>query len=236
MKSRYLAFIVLILFLIAVVFAPVSAAIPLAASLSPAFVSIAPVQSVLPDRLQAGVQLLQAAPASLIGCPIVPVTGIYADPQASSQPQDYLLKSTCVEFDQRSEDGQWIRIRNGENLVSNPGWVPAIDILLAGAEDQLPAAVTAVVAGSAGPSTAATSGESAATSTGGVNACLESVNSLNVRSGPGIAYHSVAYLLKGSCVTLTARTASAVWVKSDQGWMAVHYLQVQGDLSPLPIP
>ena len=69
-----------------------------------------------------------------------------------------------------------------------------------------------------------------------MNACLEGVNSLNVRSGPGIAYRSLGYLLKGSCVTITARTASTVWVKSDQGWMAVRYLQVQGDLNQLPVP
>jgi hypothetical protein len=236
MKSRYLALIVLILFLFAAVLAPVSAAIPLAASLSPASASKAPIQSVPPARTQAGVQLHQTVPASLIGCPVVPVTGIFANPQASGQPQDFLLQGTCVEFDQRSEDGQWIRILNGENLVSRPGWVAASDILLEQAVDQLPAAVTAVAAESAGPATAAASGESAATPAGGVNACLESVNSLNVRSGPGIVYRSVGYLLKGSCVTLTARTTSAVWVKSDQGWMAIRYLQVQGDLSQLPTP
>jgi uncharacterized protein YgiM (DUF1202 family) len=236
MKSRCFALIVLILFLVTVVFASASAAVPLAASLSPASTSNAPIQSVLLARTQAGVQLQQSAPASLIGCPVVPVTGIFANPQPGGPPQDFLLQGICVEFDQRSSDGQWIRIQEGESQVSHPGWVAAVDILLEKALDQLPAAVTAVAAESAGPSTAATTAESAPNPAGGVNACLEGVNSLNVRRGPGIAYRSIGYLLKGSCVPLTARTASAVWVKSDQGWMATRYLQVQGDLNQLPIP
>ena len=171
----------------------------------------------------------------MIGCPVVPITGIFAGPQASGQPQDWLIQGTCVDFDRRSEDSLWIRIQSGESLVSHPGWVAAGAILLERPLDQLPTAVSA--AGGATPSAAATKGESAATSSsGGLSACLESVNSLNVRSGPGIFYRSVAYLLKGSCVTLTARTASAAWVKSDKGWLATHYLQVEGDLNQLPVP
>lgn len=236
MKYLNIGLIVVILFLLVAVLAPVSAANPLAASLSLPSAGKAVFQSILPARARAGGQLQQSAPANLIGCPIVPVTGIFANPQPNSQPLDFLLQGTCVEFDQRSGDGQWLRIRSGDNQVSHPGWVAAVDILLEQAVDQLPAAVSSVAAGSAGPSTAATTGESVANPTNGVSACLESVNSLNVRSGPGIAYRSVGYLLKGKCVTLTARTDSTVWVKSDKGWMAVRYLQVQGDLNQLPIP
>jgi hypothetical protein len=238
MKLRYLTSLVLILFLFSAVIAPVAAAIPLAAVSSPAGAGSTAVQSAPPLVSQTGVQGLQAAPSSLIGCPVVPVAGIFAAPQAGSRPQDFLIQGTCVEFDQRSEDSQWIRIQSAENLVSRPGWVAAANILLERPVNQLQAAANS--SGPAANSTPSTpvgsSGANTPVLSGGVNACLESVNSLNVRSGPGIGYRSVGYLLKGSCVALTARTASAVWVKSDRGWMAVHYLQVEGDLSQLPAP
>jgi hypothetical protein len=236
MKLRYLTSIVLILFLFSAVIAPVTAAIPLSAVSSPAAASPIAFQSSLPARAQTGVQGQQTAPSSLIGCPVVPVAGIFAAPQASSQPQDFLIQGTCVEFDQRTEDSLWIRIQSGESLVSRPGWVATVNILLEQPVDQLPAAVNASGAAAASSTSQEASGASTPALSGGVNACLESVNSLNVRSGPGIVYRSVGYLLKGSCVALTARTASAVWVKSDRGWMAVHYLQVEGDLSQLPVP
>jgi hypothetical protein len=234
MKLRYLTSVVLILFLFSAVIAPVAAAIPLAAVSSPLPASPIAVLSALPAGSQAGVQVLQS-PTTLIGCPVVPVAGIFAVPQDSGQPQDFLVQGTCVEFDQRSADGQWIRIQSGESLVSRPGWVAAANILLERPLDQLAAAVNADGAATSSNSTAP-AGASTPALSGGVNACLESVNSLNVRSGPGIGYRSVGYLLKGSCVAITARTASAVWVKSDKGWMAVHYLQVEGDLSQLPVP
>jgi hypothetical protein len=230
MKPRYLALIVLILFLFSGVIAPVAAAIPLAEVSSPAAANPAAVQSALPVSDQTGVQAQQTTPLTMFGCPVVPVTGIYATPQAGSQLQDFLLQGTCVAFDQRSEDSQWVRIQSGENQVSLPGWVAAADVLLERPLAQLPAIATA------GASSAGASQATAPASTSGVNACLESVNSLNVRSGPGIAYRSLGYLLKGSCVSLTDRTASAAWVKSDKGWLAAHYLQVTGDLSQLPVP
>jgi hypothetical protein len=231
MKHRYPSFIVLILFL----FIAIIAAVSLAAASSPAVVRPGSINPVLPARTQAGRDLQQTGSLALIGCPIVPITGIFVGPQASGPPQDWLIQGTCVEFDWRSEDNQWIRIRSGENLVSHPGWVAAGDVLLERPLDQLPTAVSS--SGGATPSSTSITGESEATpSSGGLSACLESVNSLNLRSGPGIAYRSVAYLLKGSCVTLTARTASAAWVKSDKGWMATYYLQVQGDLNQLPVP
>jgi hypothetical protein len=230
MKPRYLALIVLTLFLFSGVIAPVAAAIPMALVSSQAAANPADTQSALPVSDQTGAQAQQTAPLALFGCPVVPVVGIYAVPQAGSQPQDFLLQGTCVAFDQRSEDSQWIRIQSGENQVSLPGWVATADVLLERPLDQLPAIAAAV------PSSAGASRTTAPASTSGVNACLESVNSLNVRSGPGIAYRSLGYLLKGSCVALTARTASTAWVKSDKGWMAVHYLQVAGDLSLLPVP
>lgn len=235
MRQRYPIFIMLILLMFLAIIAATSNAVSLATA---PFLAIARPESInpaLPSRSQAGQDLQQTGSVALIGCPIVPITGIFAGPQASGLPQDWLIQGTCVEFDRRSENGLWIRIQGGENLVSHPGWVAARDILLERPLDQLPAAVSA--AGELPPSSAAAGGESAApSSNGGLSACLESVNSLNVRSGPGIAYHSVAYLLKGSCVTLTARTASASWVKSEKGWMAAHYLQVGGDLNQLPVP
>jgi hypothetical protein len=238
MKPRYLTSIVLILFLFSAIIAPAAAAIPPAVASSLEASGPTFTQPALPAIAQAGLQSLQTGSLSLIGCPVVPVAGIFASPQAGSQPQDFLIQGTCVAFDQRSEDGQWIRIQSGEKLVSHPGWVATLNILLEQPADQLPAAsnVAGSTAISPAPSSAAATGESAAAPVGGVNACLESVNSLNVRSGPGIAYRSIGYLLKGSCMTLIARTTSAAWVKSEKGWMSAHYLQVQGDLSQLPIP
>jgi hypothetical protein len=234
MKHRYLSLVVLILFLFSVLIAPVSAAIPLP-DLSAHIASPAYVNSI---NVQTNSQAQETGSLSLIGCPVVPVSGIFSTPQAGIQPQDFLIQGTCVEFDQRSEDGQWIRIQSGEDLVSRPGWVAATNILLEQPVDQLPVAASASgnTTSSAGPSSAAAASASSTAPNGGLNACLESVNSLNVRSGPGIIYPSVGYLLKGSCMTITARTASTTWVKSDKGWMAVHYLQVEGDLSQLPIP
>ncbi len=235
MRHRYPIFIMLIPLMFLAIIAAISNAVSLVAA---PFLAIARSESInpaLPARAQTGRGLQQTGSLALIGCPIVPITGIFAGPQASGPPQDWLIQGTCVEFDRRSENGLWIRIQSGENLVSHSGWVAASDILLERPLDQLPAAISA--AGETPPSSAATTGESAATpSSGGLSACLESVNSLNVRSGPGITYRSVAYLLKGSCVTLTARTASTSWVKSEKGWMAAYYLQVEGDLNQLPVP
>ncbi len=141
MKPRYLASIVLILFLFSAVIAPVAAAIPMATASSPAAASPAAIPSALLASDRTGVQAQQTTPLTMIGCPVVSVAEIFAAPQAGSQTQDFLIRGTCVEFDQRSEDSQWIRIQSGENQVSHPGWVAAVNVLLERPLDQLPAAV-----------------------------------------------------------------------------------------------
>lgn len=239
MKLRYLSFIVLTLFLFSAIIALIFGAIPLAAASSPAIARLVSGSPLLPSRAQTGKALQQAGSSTLIGCPVVPITAIFADPLANSQPRDWLTQGTCVEFDQRSVDGRWIHIWSAENQVTHPGWVAAVDILLEQPVDQLPATINTAggETGGAPASSVVVASESTPTPSGsGVNACLESVGSLNIRSGPSIAYRSVGYLLKGSCVPLTARTASAAWVKSEKGWMAAYYLQVGGDLNQLPVP
>ncbi|MEJ2597678.1 MAG: SH3 domain-containing protein [Anaerolineales bacterium] len=239
MKLRYLSLIVLTLFLFSAIIALIFGAIPLAAASSPTIASLVSGNPILPSRAQTGKVLPQAGSSTLIGCPVVSHTGIFADPLANGQPRDWLTQGTCVEFDQRSVDGRWIHIWSADNLVSHPGWVAAADILLEQPVGQLPATINTAGSGTgeAPASSAVIAGDStSAPSGGGLSACLESVGSLNVRSGPGIAYRSVGYLLKGSCVPLTARTASAAWVKSEKGWMAAYYLHVEGDLSQLPVP
>ncbi len=167
---------------------------------------------------------------SLIGCPTEAIVEIHNEPGISSPVGDWLLKGTCVNFDSRTADNVWIRISSDAAQVSKPGWVPAASIFLEQPLAQLPESELQSLSGP--PVVAGASSEDAGL---GVQGCLQRVNSLNVRGGPGVGYNHKAYLLRGACVALQSRNSSSTWVEIENGWVAASYLEISGDLSQLPI-
>lgn len=69
------------------------------------------------------------------------------------------------------------------------------------------------------------------------------ISSLNVRTGPGVAYPSNSYLLEGECVDLVAQNQAGTWgvIRSaprpaaESGWAALTYLESDGSLGALPV-
>ena len=66
-----------------------------------------------------------------------------------------------------------------------------------------------------------------------ITGCLDGPSSLNIRSGPGIAYDSIGYLLRGECVLLLARNSDSYWTRMERGWVYAAFLRIDGDISQL---
>jgi hypothetical protein len=47
---------------------------------------------------------------------------------------------------------------------------------------------------------------------------------INIRSGPGLNYDVVGWLLEGECVVVIETTLDGGWAKTDQGWLGTYYL------------
>ena len=151
------------------------------------------------------------------GCPISPIQPIYAVRGDENSVVDWLLAGTCVSFDARSIDNQWLRIMAGENQVSHPGWVPASRLELKFEIESLPVVEVSVTVPI-------------------IQGCVIRANSLNIRTGPGTGYFEIGHLLKDECVVLTGRSADNYFAKFERGWLSTLYLQViNGDLHSLPI-
>ncbi len=62
---------------------------------------------------------------------------------------------------------------------------------------------------------------------------------LNVRSGPGVSYAVIGRLVGGQGVVLIGRDRAASWAQlqygSGAGWVNARYLQINGDITTLPI-
>lgn len=69
---------------------------------------------------------------------------------------------------------------------------------------------------------------------------IVNTGALNVRSGPGPTYSSVAVVTSGQQLLLIGRNASATWVKVQlpngvQGWVNVYYVQTSVRVADLPV-
>lgn len=75
-----------------------------------------------------------------------------------------------------------------------------------------------------------------------VRACVV-ISSLNVRSGPGVAYPSKSYLLAGECVKLVAINQAGTWgvidsaprPAADSGWASIAFLESDMSMTALPV-
>ena len=52
---------------------------------------------------------------------------------------------------------------------------------------------------------------------------------INIRSGPGLNYDVVGWLLEGECVIVIETTIDSDWAKTDQGWLGTYYLVSSDD-------
>lgn len=58
---------------------------------------------------------------------------------------------------------------------------------------------------------------------------------LNIRSGPGKDYDKIRQLAKDEEAVVFGRNSDGTWVEFDEGWVAVRYLNVTGDVMELPV-
>ena len=60
---------------------------------------------------------------------------------------------------------------------------------------------------------------------------------INIRSGPGLNYDVVGWLLEGECVVVIETTLDGGWAKTEQGWLGPYYLVSSNDpISTQQIP
>jgi uncharacterized protein YraI/fermentation-respiration switch protein FrsA (DUF1100 family) len=62
---------------------------------------------------------------------------------------------------------------------------------------------------------------------------------LRLRSGPGTDYPEIALLEAGTTLSAFARSADSAWLRvrysGTAGWLAIHYLRIQGNWQALPV-
>ena len=63
-----------------------------------------------------------------------------------------------------------------------------------------------------------------AASTQEVDHRCSNTKAINIRSGPGLNYDVVGWLLEGECVVVIETTLDGGWAKTDQGWLGTYYL------------
>lgn len=67
-----------------------------------------------------------------------------------------------------------------------------------------------------------------------IKGCVN-VSSLNLRSGPGVNYDALGYLLKDQCIVLQGRNSDGSWVAFKDGWVSTYYLDISGSVKSLPL-
>ncbi len=117
----------------------------------------------------------------------------------------------------RNADGTWVKIRLSNGTE---GWINAGYITTNVAISSLP-----IVDGSTGT---------------GTPTAVVTTGALNVRSGPGAQFSSIAVIYQGTQVTLIGRNADGSWVKvrlsnSTEGWVNVTLVQANVPISNLPV-
>jgi uncharacterized protein YgiM (DUF1202 family) len=157
------------------------------------------------------------ADITLLGCPRPGVKDIYVAPGDGHTIFDWLLPGTCVFFDKRSSDNQWIHIDPSESQVRVPGWVRADQVVLEANLESLPLV------------------EIFSRVDNSVQACVVNTPSLNIRNGPGTRWREAGHLLEGECFDLDGRNSDKSWAKFGRGWVSTYYLQISGDLASLPV-
>ena len=157
------------------------------------------------------------ADITLLGCPCPGVQNIYVAPGDLQTVFDWLLPGTCVYFDKRSSDNQWIHIAASESRVRVPGWVRSNQVVLEANLESLPLV------------------EILSRVNTGIQACVVNTPSLNIRNGPGTRWREVGHLLEGECIDLDGRNSEKSWAKFGRGWVSTYYLQISGNLASLPV-
>lgn len=158
----------------------------------------------------------------------------------------------------RNADGSWLSITTGDG---QKGWAPVDDIIVFGLEDlpvlsdagaesteaaATPAAAeataeTAAAAPAAAPADTATAVEEAPAAAGVIARVAVEETRLNIRSGPGADYRSIAKAQPGDELAATGRNASGAWVRiagedlpGGEGWVAAEFVALEPADAELP--
>lgn len=68
-----------------------------------------------------------------------------------------------------------------------------------------------------------------------IHGCVVNATALFIRSGPGKNFSSAGSYSGGDCMDINGRNSEATWLKTAKGWISAYYIDVQGDLSKLPV-
>ena len=149
----------------------------------------------------------------------------------------------------RNADSSWAYVQTATAVI---GWVNASSeyITPSVAINTLPIVIpttttpttttpTATVTATAVPSTSTPTPTATAVPITGAAATV-ATGALNVRSGPGVAYGSVAVVNQGTVVTLLGRNANSSWVKirlsnGTEGWVNATLITPNVTISSLPV-
>ncbi len=144
----------------------------------------------------------------------------------------------------RSEHYPWYLL--GDARGQALGWVYADLVTLDGDDQNLPLSTLVVSARPTGPTPAATTAELSLTPTPQVSTPVPVYGALagtvNLRQGPGVEYARIAVGQAGERFRLSARHSQVPWVQvldargpTGRAWIALDLLQIEGDLSSLPL-
>jgi uncharacterized protein YraI len=68
-----------------------------------------------------------------------------------------------------------------------------------------------------------------------IRGCVVNATALFIRSGPGKSFSSVGHYNGGDCTIIKGRNSDDTWVMTDKGWVSAYYVDIEGELSKLPI-
>jgi uncharacterized protein YraI len=68
-----------------------------------------------------------------------------------------------------------------------------------------------------------------------VRGCVVNATALFIRSGPGKSFSSVGNYNGGDCAIIKGRNSDDTWVMTDKGWVSAYYMDIEGELTELPI-
>jgi uncharacterized protein YraI len=68
-----------------------------------------------------------------------------------------------------------------------------------------------------------------------IRGCVVNATALFIRSGPGKGFSSVGHFEGGDCAFIKGRNADDTWVMTDKGWVSAYYMDIEGELTELPI-
>lgn len=178
---------------------------------------------------------LADAPAQPVpSVPVAPnaILTLRAGPSFNQPVVGSVFQGQRVKAIARNDNNSWVKVRITETGVE--GWILASNVQLSFPIGNLP-----IQFGSGTPTTPTPTPAPAPTSPTGVTAVV-ATGSLNVRSGPGVAYSILTAVNQGTTLAVTGRNAAYSWVQVTTpnnltGWVSAGLVNINGDTTSLPI-